>query len=113
MDFLRIGVIRCIRNYGRKFYEIFDNPWNFIEIEKLGRSILQGIVGALFIKCNLYWCRFRKTSKLGQYPVTEVMVITLITAIISYPNPYTRLNMSQLILLLFSQCGISNSDLLW
>lgn len=41
------------------------------------------------------------------------MVVTLITAIISYPNPYTRLNMSQLIYLLFSQCGISNRDPLW
>jgi chloride channel 3/4/5 len=58
----------------------------------------------------LYWCRYRKYSKLGQYPVTEVLMVTVMTAIIAYPNPYTRMNTSQLIYLLFSQCGISNSD---
>lgn len=67
----------------------------------------------MFIKANLYWCRYRKYSKLGQYPVTEVLVVTVITAVIAYPNPYTRMNTSQLIYLLFSQCGISNSDSLW
>lgn len=70
-------------------------------------------MGTLFIKANLYWCRFRKFGKLGQYPVAEVMVVTLVTALISYPNPYTRINMSQLIKLLFSQCGIAQSDPLW
>lgn len=61
----------------------------------------------------MYWCRYRKYSKLGQYPVTEVLMVTVMTAIIAYPNPYTRMNTSQLIYLLFSQCGISNSDDLW
>lgn len=70
-------------------------------------------MATLFIKANLYWCRYRKYSKLGQYPVTEVLGVTLITAIIAFPNPYTRMNTSQLIFLLFSQCGISNSDNLW
>jgi chloride channel 3/4/5 len=45
--------------------------------------------------------------------VTEVLMVTVMTAIIAYPNPYTRVNTSQLIYLLFSQCGISNSDDLW
>lgn len=85
----------------------------FVRIVIINHFITQGVVGTIFIKGNLMWCRFRKFSKLGQYPVTEVLVVTLITAIISYPNPYTRLNMSQLIYLLFSQCGIVNSDPLW
>jgi len=71
------------------------------------------VVATLFIKANLYWCRYRKVSKLGQYPVTEVLVVAVITAVIAYPNPYTRMNTSQLIFLLFSQCGVSNSDNLW
>lgn len=75
--------------------------------------MLQGLIATIFIKANLHWCRYRKFSKLGQYPVTEVLVVTVVTAIIAYPNPYTRMNTSQLIYLLFSQCGISNSDDLW
>lgn len=67
----------------------------------------------MFIKANLWWCRYRKYSKLGQYPVTEVLVATVATAIIAFPNPYTRMNTSQLIYLLFSQCKISSSDDLW
>ena len=74
---------------------------------------MKGIIATIFIKAKLYWCRYRKYSKLGQYPVTEVLVVTVLTAIIAYPNPYTRMNTSQLIYLLFSQCGISNSDDLW
>lgn len=61
----------------------------------------------------MFWCRYRKTSKLGQYPVTEVLIVTVATAVIGYPNPYTRMSTSQLIYLLFSQCGGSNADILW
>lgn len=50
---------------------------------------------------------------LGQYPRLEVLAVTLITAFIAYPNPYTRMNTSNLIYLLFSQCGVANSDILW
>lgn len=133
-------VLRSINPFGNEhtvlFFVKYSKPWIFFELVPfvalgiMGVSIrrnrslchltnsdghfrLQGCVGTLFIKGNLFWCRFRKFSKLGQYPVTEVMVVTLITAVISYPNPYTRLNMSQLIYLLFNQCGISNSDPLW
>lgn len=67
----------------------------------------------LFIKFNIKWCRFRKTSLMGQYPRLEVLIVTLITAFIAYPNPYTRMNTSNLIYLLFSQCGVANNDNLW
>lgn len=75
--------------------------------------VFQGIIAAVFIKANLWWCRYRKTSRLGQYPVTEVLVVTAVTAVIAYPNPYTRMSTSQLIYLLFSQCGASVEDGLW
>lgn len=71
------------------------------------------MIATIFIKANLYWCRYRKTSKLGQYPVTEVLAVTVLTAIIAYPNRYTRMNTSQLIYLLFRKCGVSNPDPLW
>ena len=31
-----------------------------------------------------------------------------VTAIIAYPNKYTRMNASELIYLLFTQCGVTN-----
>ncbi|EFA00320.2 H(+)/Cl(-) exchange transporter 3-like Protein [Tribolium castaneum] len=108
-------ILRSINPFGNEhsvlFYVEYNKPWIFFElIPFIGLGIIGGIIATIFIKANLYWCRYRKYSKLGQYPVTEVLVVTVMTAIIAYPNPYTRMNTSQLIYLLFSQCGISNSD---
>ncbi|XP_046735055.1 H(+)/Cl(-) exchange transporter 4 isoform X6 [Diprion similis] len=110
-------VLRSINPFGNEhsvlFFVEYNKPWIFFELVPFVMlGIMGGIIATLFIKANLYWCRYRKTSKLGQYPVTEVLVVTVATAIIAYPNPYTRMNTSQLIYLLFSQCGVSNADML-
>ena len=73
-------------------------------------GVLGGILGTIFIRCNIWWCRFRKTSRLGQYPVLEVVLVAFTTAILAYPNEYTRMNTSELIYLLFSQCGVTNQQ---
>ena len=39
-------------------------------------GVFGGVVGALFIKCNIEWCRYRKRSALGKYPIMEVLVVT-------------------------------------
>lgn len=108
-------ILRSINPFGNEhsvlFFVEYNKPWIFFElIPFVGLGIIGGCIATIFIKANIYWCRYRKYSKLGQYPVTEVLVVTLITAIIAYPNPYTRMNTSQLIYLLFNQCGISNAD---
>ncbi|XP_045509666.1 H(+)/Cl(-) exchange transporter 5 isoform X2 [Colias croceus] len=108
-------ILRSINPFGNEhlvlFYVEYNKPWKFFElIPFVGLGIIGGCIATIFIKANIYWCRYRKYSKLGQYPVTEVLVVTLVTAIIAYPNPYTRMNTSQLIYLLFNQCGISNTD---
>lgn len=108
-------ILRSINPFGNEhsvlFFVEYNKPWIFFElIPFIALGIIGGVIATIFIKANLYWCRYRKYSKLGQYPVTEVLVVTAITAVFAYPNPYTRMNTSQLIYLLFSQCGISNSD---
>ena len=72
--------------------------------------MIGGILGTIFIKCNIWWCRFRKTSKLGNYPVLEVVLVAVATALLAYPNEYTRMNTSELIYLLFCQCGVTNQQ---
>ena len=71
-------------------------------------GVIGGVIGTIFIKCNIWWCNFRKSSRLGQYPVVEVIGVALVTAMLAYPNEYTRMNTSELIYLLFSQCGVTN-----
>ncbi|RVE51055.1 hypothetical protein evm_004346 [Chilo suppressalis] len=108
-------ILRSINPFGNEhsvlFFVEYNKPWIFFElIPFVGLGIIGGCIATIFIKANIWWCRYRKYSKLGQYPVTEVLVVTLVTAVLSYPNPYTRMNTSQLIYLLFNQCGISNRD---
>ena len=43
----------------------------------------------------------------------QVLVITLITALIAYPNPITRQNTSMLIKELFQQCEADDKSDLW
>ncbi|XP_058790647.1 H(+)/Cl(-) exchange transporter 5 isoform X2 [Phymastichus coffea] len=110
-------VLRSINPFGNKhsvlFFVEYNNPWIFFElIPFIILGIIGGIIGTLFIKANYRWCRYRKSSKLGQYPVTEVLVVTVLTAVIAFPNPYTRMSTSQLIYLLFRKCGAADTNML-
>lgn len=93
------------------FYVEYDNPWKLFELVPfILLGALGGLVGAFFIKANLWYCKVRKTSKLGKYPITEVLLVTLVTAVLAYPNPYSRQSSSVLIKHLFSQCGPDDSS---
>jgi len=64
----------------------------------------KGLWGAFFIKFNTLWSKYRKTTILGRYPITEVVVVTFVTAVVVFPNPFTRISMTELIKMLVSQC---------
>jgi len=103
-------VLRSFNPFGNEhlvmFFVEYNNPWYLIElIPFIFLGALGGLFGAFFIKANIRWCRYRKTSVLGKYPITEVLVVTFITAIIAFPNPYARMNSSELIKILVQQCG--------
>ena len=36
-------------------------------------SKLKGLFGYYFIKVNIFWCRLRRSTWLGKYPITEVL----------------------------------------
>ena len=59
--------------------------WSFILIGVVG-----GLYGAVFLKMNMKAAFWRKHSWVKHYPITEVLVVALATAIISYPNIFTR-----------------------
>ncbi|KAM6949443.1 H(+)/Cl(-) exchange transporter 5 [Aplochiton taeniatus] len=107
--------LRSINPFGNSrlvlFYVEFHAPWHLLE---LGPFVLLGIFGGLwgafFIKANIAWCRRRKTSGLGHYPITEVLVVTGVTALLSFPNSYTRMSGSELISELFNDCSLLDSS---
>ena len=87
------------------FYIEYDYAWHFFElIPFIILGVIGGVLGAFFIKFNIYWCLKRKTSRLGHHPVAEVVVVALVTGILSYINPFTRKSTSSLIKELFSVC---------
>lgn len=73
-------------------------------------GVFGGLWGTLFIRANIAWCRRRKTTQLGKYPVLEVIAVTGITAVLAFPNPYTRRSTSELISELFNDCGALESS---
>ncbi|KAH9492668.1 H(+)/Cl(-) exchange transporter 3 [Bulinus truncatus] len=103
-------VLRSIKPFGNDYLVMFsidyNEPWSMQELVPfIIIGALGGLFGKFFIKFNIMWCRYRKTSRLGKYPVFEVLIIVFITALLSYPNPYTRMNSSELIRLMVSRCG--------
>ncbi|CAK9302022.1 unnamed protein product [Gordionus sp. m RMFG-2023] len=106
-------VLRSINPFGNdhlvSFYVDYNKPWFMFELVPfILLGVFGGIIGAFLIKANYYWCKYRKTSKLGKYPFSEVLLVTLITAFSCFPNPYTRESMNDLISQLFQDCSPSN-----
>ncbi|VDL18585.1 unnamed protein product [Hymenolepis diminuta] len=104
------NLVRMINPYGDEHLVMFQidykAQWHIAELIPFAiLGIMGGIFGTLFNRSNLFICRLRKTTWLGQYPVREVLLVTLATAVLSYPLPYMRMNMGDLVRLMVSRCG--------
>nr|XP_034958440.1 H(+)/Cl(-) exchange transporter 5-like [Zootoca vivipara] len=107
--------LRSINPFGNSrlvlFYVEFHAPWHLLELAPFVLlGVFGGLWGAAFIRANIAWCRRRKTTQLGRYPVAEVLVVTAATAILAFPNQYTRMSTSELISELFNDCGRLDSS---
>ncbi|XP_051578794.1 H(+)/Cl(-) exchange transporter 5-like [Myxocyprinus asiaticus] len=107
--------LRSINPFGNSrlvlFYVEFHTPWHLLElIPFVLLGIFGGLWGAFFIRANIAWCRRRKSTCLGHYPVVEVLVVTLVTALLAFPNEYTQMSSSELISELFNDCGLLDSS---
>uniref|UniRef100_A0A8C2EEB5 Chloride channel protein n=1 Tax=Cyprinus carpio TaxID=7962 RepID=A0A8C2EEB5_CYPCA len=107
--------LRSINPFGNSrlvlFYVEFHTPWHLLElIPFVLLGIFGGLWGAFFIRANIAWCRLRKNTSLGHYPVLEVVVVTLLTALLAFPIEYTKMSSSELISELFNDCGLLDSS---
>uniref|UniRef100_A0AAR2KUB9 Chloride channel protein n=1 Tax=Pygocentrus nattereri TaxID=42514 RepID=A0AAR2KUB9_PYGNA len=94
----------------------------YFPLKTLWRSFFAALVAAFTLRSInpfgnnrlvLFYVEYhtpRKTTQLGKYPVLEVIVVTGITAILAFPNPYTRRSTSELISELFNDCGALESS---
>lgn len=72
-------------------------------------GIVGGLYGAFLIRLNLKvaaWRRARKTVR----PILEVVLVTLLTGLINFPNLFMRSQNSELVQSLFAECGPDNED---
>ncbi|KAK3902656.1 chloride channel [Staphylotrichum tortipilum] len=65
-------------------------------------GILGGIYGGLFIKVNMKVAQWRRSVP---GPVTHVVMVACLTALVNYPNHYMRSQNSDLVSNLFSECS--------
>ncbi|KAF2143623.1 uncharacterized protein K452DRAFT_296626 [Aplosporella prunicola CBS 121167] len=82
----------------------YDREWHWFEsFFYIIIGISGGLYGAFVIKWNLRMQAFRK-KYLAKYPITEAVVLALITAIICYPNMFLRIDMTESMEILFREC---------
>lgn len=82
----------------------YDRTWHFFElIFFVFLGVFGGLYGALVIKWNLRVAAFRK-KYLAQYPIAESVVLAALTAILCYPNMFLRINMTEMMEILFREC---------
>jgi chloride channel 3/4/5 len=64
-----------------------------------------GVYGAIFCKLNILWSKtFRQLHLIKRFPVIEVVLVVLTTAVVGWYNPYTRISGTRLVEDLLSEC---------
>ncbi|ORE11226.1 hypothetical protein BCV72DRAFT_220089 [Rhizopus microsporus var. microsporus] len=86
------------------FQVSYDRDWHFFEyIFVVIIGLFGGLYGALVIKYNLLVAQFRKTT-LKDFPIVEAAVLASATAFIAYPNIFLRIDMTEIMGILFREC---------
>lgn len=73
-------------------------------------GIVGGLYGAFLIRLNLRVAKWRRSRSISR-PILEVVVVTLLTALINFPNLFMRAQNSELVHSLFAECGPDTEDL--
>ncbi|KAH7017734.1 chloride channel [Ilyonectria destructans] len=95
----------------------YKHDWHFFEVVfYIIIGIFGGLYGAFVIKWNLRVQAFRK-KYLTHYAILEATLLAAGTAIVAYPNAFLRIDMTESMEILFSECnggesyhGLCDSD---
>ncbi|KIE00329.1 Chloride channel, voltage gated, partial [Metarhizium majus ARSEF 297] len=68
-------------------------------------GIFGGVYGGLFIRTNMAVARWKKTQSWLPRPIIQVLAVALLTALINYPNFYMKVQSTELVSSLFSECS--------
>jgi chloride channel 3/4/5 len=91
----------------------YHSGWHNFELLPFAfLGVLGGLYGGFFIKLNMLVAHWRKNRPVVKGPVTEVVIVALITAIIQFPIKFMRAQASELVYFLFAECIDLNEDTL-
>jgi len=108
--------LKFLNPYGTNKIVMFEvrylTDWAFFELAAfIVVGILGGATGAIFIKASRSWAQsFRKIPVMKRWPLLEVMLVALLTGLVSYWNPYTKLPVAKLLFNLASPCDSDKPD---
>ncbi|MDI1488914.1 MAG: chloride channel [Ramalina farinacea] len=89
----------------------YSTGWHGFELIPYGiLGILGGIYGGLFIKLNMRVAKWRQGSRWAGKPILEVIAVTVITAVLNFPNKFMRAQSSELVYMLFAECATITDD---
>lgn len=89
----------------------YSSGWHDFEMVPFAiLGIVGGMYGGLFIRLNMKVAKWRKGSRWAASPVLEVLVVTVFTALINFPNKFMRAQSSELVYLLFAECASVTDD---
>ena len=89
----------------------YSSGWHDFEIVPFAiLGIVGGMYGGLFIRLNMKIAKWRRDSRWVASPVYEVLVVTLCTALINFPNKFMRAQSSELVYMLFAECIAVTDD---
>ncbi|KAF9227018.1 Cl-channel protein [Gyrodon lividus] len=86
------------------FQVTYSRSWHFFEIiffVILG--IFGGLYGAFMVKFNMQVAAFRR-KHLANHGVAEAVILAILTAIVGYPNRFLRIDMTEMMSILFREC---------
>ena len=91
----------------------YHSGWHDFELVPFALlGVLGGLYGGFFIKLNMSIASWRKNRTYLKGPVTEVIIISSITALINYPIKFMRAQASELVYILFAECADLTEDTL-
>lgn len=108
--------LKFLNPYGTNKIVIFEvrylSDWEFFELGAfVAVGMLGGATGAIFIKASRSWAQsFRKIPVVKRWPLVEVMMVALLTGLVSYWNPYTKVPVAKLLFNLASPCEVGKED---
>lgn len=89
----------------------YSSGWHDFEMVPFAiLGIVGGMYGGLFIRLNMKIAKWRKGSRWAASPVLEVLVVTVFTALINFPNKFMRAQSSELVYMLFAECASVTDD---